>query len=254
MALSVFIVRLHLSLTHSIQTFSVPGSMYLCILAGALWGVPVALPIVCISIATGASFCYMLSKHVGDCIRVMPRWQQRVDTWKATVQQYEGNLLSYLTILRMMPVPPHFVVNIIAPHLGVPLSTFWLSTLCGVFCTSLIYTAIGKEIGQITSSDSFHIFTWQNMLLMTVVAMAFILPTLVKGRVQAPEQSPAHQGNIRLTEDARGCTWRDRMLQLYQSLLALIHPALHARPVSVPRDSSLGASLDSDETEESIGA
>lgn len=228
--------------------------MYLCILAGALWGVPVALPIVCMSIATGATFCYLLSKHVGDCIRVMPRWQQRVDTWKATVQQYEGNLLSYLTILRMMPVPPHFVVNIIAPHLGVPLSTFWLSTLCGVFCTSLVYTAIGKEIGQITSSDSFHIFTWQNMLLMTVVAMAFILPTLVKGRVQAPEQSPTHQGSIRLTEDARGRTWRDRMVQLYQSLLALIHPALHARPVSVPRDSSLGASLDSDETEESIGA
>ena len=155
--------------------------MYLCILAGALWGVPVALPIVCISIATGASFCYMLSKHVGDCIRVMPRWQQRVDTWKATVQQYEGNLLSYLTILRMMPVPPHFVVNIIAPHLGVPLSTFWLSTLCGVFCTSLIYTAIGKEIGQITSSDSFHIFTWQNMLLMTVVAMAFIFTNAGQG-------------------------------------------------------------------------
>ena len=72
MAFSVFIVRLHLLLTYSIQTFSVPGSMYLCILAGALWGVPVALPIVCMSIATGATFCYLLSKHVGDCIRVMP--------------------------------------------------------------------------------------------------------------------------------------------------------------------------------------
>lgn len=184
----------------------------------------------------------------------MPRWQQRIDAWKATVQQYEGNLLSYLTILRMMPVPPHFVVNIIAPHLGVPVSTFWLSTLCGVFCTSLIYTVIGKEIGQITSSDSFHIFTWQNMLLMTVVATAFILPTLLKGRVQAPEQSPTDQGNIRLPEESSRHTWRDYMDQFYQSLLVLIHPALHARPVSVSRESGLGTSLDNAETDESIAA
>lgn len=31
----------------SLQAFSVPGSMYLSILGGALWGVLIALPLVC---------------------------------------------------------------------------------------------------------------------------------------------------------------------------------------------------------------
>ena len=34
-------------LCNSLQAFSIPGSMYMSILAGAMWGVPLALPIVC---------------------------------------------------------------------------------------------------------------------------------------------------------------------------------------------------------------
>ncbi|KOS15049.1 hypothetical protein Malapachy_1240 [Malassezia pachydermatis] len=77
-----------------IQTFSIPGAMYLAMLAGALWGTPVALPLVCIGIATGASSCYLLSKHVGGIVRVLPRWQHRIDSWKSTIQQYQNDLFS----------------------------------------------------------------------------------------------------------------------------------------------------------------
>lgn len=208
-----------------------------------------SLPIVCTSIATGATFCYLISQQLGACIRVVPRWQQRVDAWKITVQQYQSNLLSYLTILRMMPVPPHFVVNIIAPHLGIPVRTFWISTLSGVFCSSLIYTALGEELDQITMSDSFHVLSWRNILLFTVVVLACILPMCLKGRVQAPEQRPGQLGMVRLEDELdwrAHMSWQSRLHCMYMSLLALIHPALRTRQQPIFNEVDEDAFVDED--------
>lgn len=173
--------------------------MYLTILAGALWKVTVALPLVCVSIANGASLCYLLSWYVGGIIRAMPRWQRRIDAWKSVTQQYQHHMLSYLTMLRMMPIPPHFLVNIMAPHLGISLSTFWLSTLLGVCCSSLVYTALGEELGQLAGPHAFRLFTWRNGMLIVLILMAATLPGLLKSRIQAPEAQAA-PGPIRLDD------------------------------------------------------
>lgn len=237
-----------------LQTFSVPGSMYMSILAGALWTVPVALPLVCTLIATGATFCYLLSRHTGEFIRVMPRWHQRVEAWKVTVQQYEDRLLTYLTILRMMPVPPHFVVNIIAPHLGVPVPTFWLSTLLGVISSSLIHTAIGEELDDMTNSSKFRIISAKNILLLLSVCAASLLPLIVRRYVQSPEPDYSAPGAIRL--DEAPSTFRSRVHKVVDRILVLVDPAWARRPqhvgitvpelenAAVPRDESTSAWAD----------
>lgn len=84
-----------------LQAFSIPGSMYMSILAGALFGVPIALPLVCASVATGASIAYLISKFLGVVLVALPSWQRRVDDWKEKLKAYEGgNLLSYLIVIR----------------------------------------------------------------------------------------------------------------------------------------------------------
>lgn len=47
------------------QTFAIPGSVFLNVLAGALFGVRYGLPLVCLLTACGASCCYLLSWLVG---------------------------------------------------------------------------------------------------------------------------------------------------------------------------------------------
>lgn len=83
-----------------LQAFSIPGSMYMSILAGAMWGVPLALPIVCASVATGATLCYFISKLLGEVLIVMPKWKARVDAWKVRMDQHSDNMLSYLIVIR----------------------------------------------------------------------------------------------------------------------------------------------------------
>ena len=48
-----------------LQTFAIPGSIFLSIVSGYLFRFPVALLLICFCSATGASFCYLLSYLAG---------------------------------------------------------------------------------------------------------------------------------------------------------------------------------------------
>ncbi|PKI85286.1 hypothetical protein MVES1_000832 [Malassezia vespertilionis] len=229
-----------------LQTFSVPGSMYMSILGGAMWGIPVALPLVCICIASGSTMCYALSRCAGQCIEAMPSWQQRVDYWKMVIKQYESNIIVYLAVLRMMPVPPDFMINLIAPHLGIGVYAFWTSTFLGVISTSLMHTAIGEELNEMTAVDGFHFFTWKNVTIFVFVIVAMVVPILVKRRFQAPEVlEETHAGPIHLAEESspRIIELRRRGRALFYSFLGLVHPSSRrraamadAQPLSMQRD------------------
>ncbi|SPO30171.1 uncharacterized protein UTRI_06010 [Ustilago trichophora] len=189
-----------------LQAFSIPGSMYMSILAGALFGVPIALPLVCASVATGASICYLISKTLGVVLVALPSWQKRVDDWKLKLAQHEDNLLSYLIVIRMMPLPPHNIVNILSPHLGIPLGLFWLSTFFGIFAVSVIHTTIGEKLDQMTSADDFNLFSLRNVLLLVGVCVAVLIPVVIKrfSSVEALESSTndaSSHGAIFLSND-----------------------------------------------------
>ncbi len=47
------------------QTFAIPGSVFMNLLAGALYGLKHGLPCVCILTATGASCCFLISRYLG---------------------------------------------------------------------------------------------------------------------------------------------------------------------------------------------
>ncbi|EPQ27267.1 uncharacterized protein PFL1_05190 [Pseudozyma flocculosa PF-1] len=188
-----------------LQAFSIPGSMYMSILAGALWGVPIALPLVCASVATGATICYLISKFLGVVLVALPSWKARIDTWKDKLAQHNDNMLSYLIVIRMMPLPPHNVVNLLAPHLGIDIGLFWLSTFCGIFAVSVIHTTLGEKLDEMTSADDFNLLSLRNVLLLGGVCVAVLIPVVVRKlngseALEEPEDATTH-GPVRLDDD-----------------------------------------------------
>ncbi|KAF9650201.1 hypothetical protein BDM02DRAFT_3093465 [Thelephora ganbajun] len=159
-----------------LQAFSLPGSMYLSILGGAVWGVARALPLACTCVATGASLCYLLSAALGPAILTLPRWKDRLEKWSDKVQAQKENIVSFLIVLRIAPLPPHWVVNIICPHVGIGLVPFWISTFLGVFGVSVIHTTIGGGLDEMTSADDFHLLSWRNFLLLSSVVVGVLIP------------------------------------------------------------------------------
>lgn len=160
----------------SLQTFSLPGSMYFSILGGAVWGVPAALPLACTCIASGATLCYLISAAFGPALLTVPKWKARLDKWSEKIRQQKDNIFSFLIILRIAPLPPHWVINLVCPHVGIGLIPFWSSTWLGVFGATVIHTTIGGGLDEMTSAADFHLFSWKNFFLLSAVVIGVLIP------------------------------------------------------------------------------
>ena len=148
-----------------LQTFAIPGSIFLSIISGFLFPFPLALFAVCFCSATGysiinfnktnpsnnilqylgASFCYLLSYLVGRKL-VRHYLPERAAQWSAKVDSHRSNLLSYILFLRITPFLPNWFINIVSPVIGVPLLPFWMGTFFGVAPPSFIFIQVDWTI------------------------------------------------------------------------------------------------------------
>jgi uncharacterized membrane protein YdjX (TVP38/TMEM64 family) len=160
----------------SLQAFSLPGSMYLSILGGAVWGVARALPLVCCCVATGATLCYLISAALGPALLTLPKWKARLDKWADKIQANKENMISFLIVLRIAPLPPHWVVNVVCPHVGIGIGPFWISTALGILGVSVIHTTIGGGLDEMTSADDFHLISWKNFLGLAAIVVGVLIP------------------------------------------------------------------------------
>ncbi|KAA1467382.1 hypothetical protein DENSPDRAFT_877273 [Dentipellis sp. KUC8613] len=163
-----------------LQAFSLPGSMYLSILGGAVWGVARALPLACACVATGGTLCYLLSAALGPALLALPKFQARLDTWAAKIHKQRENIIPFLIVLRIAPLPPHWVVNVVCPHVGIGLVPFWISTFLGIFGVTVIHTTIGGGLDQMTSADDFHLISWRNFFLLAAVVVGVMIPVGIR--------------------------------------------------------------------------
>jgi len=134
-----------------LQSFAIPGSLFLTILSGYLFSVPVALLLVCFCSAVGAGLCYLLFNFFGRpfVIRYFP---DKVSDWSAEVKKHESNLLYYIIFLRITPILPNWFINVSSPVIGVPFTPFFFGTLFGVAPPSCVYIWSGKTLKELTST------------------------------------------------------------------------------------------------------
>lgn len=150
--------------------------MYLSILGGAVWGVARALPLACCCVATGATLCYLISAALGPALLTLPKWKAMLDKWATKIQANKENMISFLIVLRIAPLPPHWVVNIICPHVGIGVVPFWISTALGILGVSVIHTTIGGGLDDMTSPDDFHLISWRNFFGLSAVVVGVLIP------------------------------------------------------------------------------
>ncbi|KAG2036313.1 hypothetical protein BDR03DRAFT_898718 [Suillus americanus] len=159
-----------------LQAFSLPGSMYLSILGGAVWGMPRALLLACTCVASGATLCYFISAAFGPALLTVPKWKARLDKWSDKIRAQKDNTISFLIVLRIAPLPPHWVVNVICPHVGIGIVPFWISTWLGIFGVTVIHTTIGGGLDEMTSAADFHLISWRNFFLLSAVVVGVLIP------------------------------------------------------------------------------
>ena len=164
------------SFHYSLQSFAIPGSLFLTILSGYLFPFPVALFLVCFCSAVGAGLCYLLFNVFGRPL-VIKWFPDKVSNWSVQVRKQRDNLLSYIIFLRITPILPNWFINVSSPVIDVPFTPFFWGTLLGVAPPSFVYIGAGKTLQELNSAG---IISTKAMIVLFALAFTFVLPGIFK--------------------------------------------------------------------------
>lgn len=90
------------------------------------------------------------------------------------------SIFAILLVLRIAPFPPHWIANFVAPHLGIGMFLFWSSCFIGIAPVSVIHVTIGSSLDGMTSAADFHILSLRNILGLSAVIIAVLIPVGLK--------------------------------------------------------------------------
>ncbi|MEE6498743.1 hypothetical protein FKM82_003218 [Ascaphus truei] len=164
-----------------LQTFAIPGSIFLSILSGFLYPFPLALFLVCLCSGLGASFCYMLSYLVGRPV-VYRYLTEKAVKWSQQVERHREHLINYIIFLRITPFLPNWFINITSPIINVPLKVFFLGTFLGVAPPSFVAIKAGTTLYQLTTAG--EAVSWNSVIILMVLAILSILPAIFQKKLK----------------------------------------------------------------------
>jgi uncharacterized membrane protein YdjX (TVP38/TMEM64 family) len=95
-----------------------------------------------IGATAGAIAIFLIAKtSLGDGLR------RRAGPWVKRMQAgFNENALSYLLVLRLIPVFPFWIVNIVPAFLGVGLRDYALATFFGIMPGGFVYASVGNGL------------------------------------------------------------------------------------------------------------
>ncbi|MFM5581214.1 FAD-dependent oxidoreductase [Aeromonas veronii] len=169
---------------------SLPGASLLTLGGSAVFGVAWGLLLVSFASTLGATLAFLSARFL---LRdwVTARFGDKLATFQSGMAK-EGAF--YLLSLRLIPVFPFFLVNLLMGLTSIRVSTYYWVSQLGMLPGTFVYVLAGSELGQLTSTG--------NILspgLMVALTLLGLMPWLVKKltaylgqrRLLAPYRKPA---------------------------------------------------------------
>ncbi len=161
--------------------FSIPGALVMTVAAGFLFGTLLGAASSVVGATLGGIAVFLVARTaLGDLLR--DRAGPAVARMRAGFQE---NALSYLLVLRLIPLFPFWLVNLVPAFLGVSLRVFVVGTALGIIPGSLVYASVGNGLGAIfeageTASIKDAIFAPEVLLPIAGLIALSLLPVIYK--------------------------------------------------------------------------
>jgi uncharacterized membrane protein YdjX (TVP38/TMEM64 family) len=174
----------------ALTAMSVPGAMLMTLAGGLLFG-PWLGALYALTAATLGATAVFLAARNG-----LYGLAARIGTLAERLEAgFREDAFSYLFCLRLVPLVPFWLVNLIAGVAGIPLATYVAATFCGMLPGALVYASLGNGVGALIESgqhpDRYVIFRPNILLPIIGLAMLALLPVVYKrwrGRRHEPAQ------------------------------------------------------------------
>lgn len=127
---------------------SLPGATILTLGAGAVFGLTVGVLLVSISSTIGATLAFLGSRFLFGSY-VQRKFTSRIDAINKGIQK-EGAF--YLFTLRLVPVFPFFLINLVMGLTPIGVLTFFGVSMVGMLPGTIVYVNAGTQIAKLTSA------------------------------------------------------------------------------------------------------
>ncbi|KAL4570470.1 hypothetical protein LXL04_026125 [Taraxacum kok-saghyz] len=164
------------------QTFMIPGTVFMSLLAGSLFGVIKGLALVVFAATAGASSCYFLSNLIGRPL-ILSLWPDKLVFFQNQVAKRESRLLNYMLFLRVTPTLPNAFINVASPLVNVPYHTFVLATSLGLLPVAFITVRAGMALGELQSLGD--LYDMQSIGTLFFIGLASVIPTLISNNTKS---------------------------------------------------------------------
>ena len=124
---------------------SVPGAVILTLAGGFLFGAWLGTLLTVLGATIGATLVFLFARTIFG--------ENALDRFGAPAQRLaEGirrNAASYLLVLRLVPLFPFFLVNLVPAFVGVRLPVYVLTTFFGIMPGTFVFSLAGAGLGSI---------------------------------------------------------------------------------------------------------
>jgi len=132
----------------AVTGLSIPGAAIMTLVAGALFGVVVGTLIVSFASTMGATLAFLSSRYL---LRdwVQGKFGERL---RAVDDGLEKDGAFYLFTLRLIPVFPFFVINLLMGLTRIKTGTFFWVSQIGMLPATIVFVNAGTQISRIDST------------------------------------------------------------------------------------------------------
>jgi len=129
----------------AVVALSLPGATVLTLAGGWMFGQWLGTGATVVAATAGATLLFLAARTAfGDSLR------RRAGPWLRRLQEgFKADAFNYLLFLRLVPLFPFFVVNLVPAVIGVPLRSFVLATAIGIIPATFVYATFGAGLGNL---------------------------------------------------------------------------------------------------------
>ena len=159
---------------------SLPGATVMTLAGGFLFGVWLGSVLNVFGATAGATLLFLVARSaVGDGLR------QRAGPFVKRMEDgFRRDAFNYLLFLRLVPVFPFWVVNLVPAFLGMRLGPYVIATLIGIIPGGVVYTAFGAGLGDLfdagADANLKDVFTPTIIVALVGLGVLALVPIVVR--------------------------------------------------------------------------
>jgi len=158
----------YIAIYGALVALSVPGAAGLTFAGGFLFGTWTGAVCAVIGATLGATALFVAARAgLGGLAQRAGRFAAKLEAG------FRADAFSYLLVLRLVPIFPFWLVNLVPALVGVRLGTFVLATFLGIIPGSFVYASLGSGLGSVVEEPDLAI-VFEPRVLLPIVGLAIL--------------------------------------------------------------------------------